>query len=505
MPKKIEKIERRRDLPHNTEAEKAVLGAMLRSKTICDDCISEFTEESFFAENVQNRIVFGAMYRCRSKNEPVDVQTVTQELINMGAYDDAGGTEYLLELVDSVISLENVKEYVNAVKDQELLRKFLGSMNEAIEYYYTHDIESISDFVGSYEKKLSEVAEKRRVADFQRAEDISERVSNEIKDLKATSSDDEVTGVPTGYTRLNQLTHGWQKDQLIILAARTGIGKTALSLNLAYHAAMNDKPTAYFSLEMSSSELWKRLISADANIEHNTLVSGFNLTNAVRQRVQESCRRLAKTKLYIDDTSGLTILDLIAKARKLKNNYEPNLSLIIVDYIGLVHSDPNRKFGSRQEEVQYVSQSLKNLAKELHVPIIAVAQLNRNADMRGGKGGIGDPQISDLRESGSLEQDADIIMLLSTSKSEEVKDSKENVFEQKAAEVNSKQAEIAKKEGGADTVLVKVNIAKNRAGSQGNAFLLFRKAYCEFSNLTKEGEEQLNKLESERINYIAAD
>jgi len=288
---------------------------------------------------------------------------------------------------------------------------------------------------------------------------------------------------------------------MIILAARPGVGKTALSLNLAFNAARHNVPVAYFSLEMPAKMLFKRLISADSNVKFDSLLTGYGVNQNVRLKLQQSCDALSKTKIFIDDTSGIQLGDLVAKCRKLKKE-QPDLGLIVVDYIGLVSTNIKAKNESRQLEVQLISQTLKKLALELEVPVLGVAQLNRNVESRGGT-----PQLSDLRESGSIEQDADIVLMLHENKLGEstTSDSKKSIFEKQDAQVQQKQQEIAQKDGGPDTKIVNLLIVKNRSGRTGTVPLLFRKDYCKFDSPSRESEEQIRALESERVNYFNRD
>lgn len=486
---------RRKELPHNTEAEKAVLGAMLRSKAKLSDAIGALKEEDFYPENENNRMIFSAMKRLFLRNDPVDVQTLTDELINSNEITQCGGPEYLLELADSVITFTNFDKYVRIVQDQALLRNFLLTMKDIEEQYYASDIGDITSFLGNSENKLSEIAEKRKVGDFVDAKTISNQLSDELRTLQEATTDDTVTGTPTGYTRLNQLTHGFQKGQFIIVAARTGVGKTTLSLNLIYNAAIKGVPVAYFSLEMTSNELFKRLLSIESGVDFESIRSGYRLNKQNRLKLQQGCERLGETKIYVDDTSGLQILELAAKVRSLYNK-EPNLGLVVVDYIGLVHTHLKNK-DNRQQEVQLVSQTLKALALELKIPIIAVAQLNRNVENRDG----GEPKLSDLRESGSIEQDADIVLLLHQQKVEKIDADDKNVLKKVNQEVTEKQQEVVKKEAGDNSVMIDLIVAKNRAGKTGKVPLLFCKNICLFSNPSKECEEAYSNLQNERITY----
>lgn len=485
-----------KDLPHNTEAEKAVLGAMLRNKLVLSDVLGALEVNDFFEENENHRAIFNAMLRLNQRNLPVDAQTVTDELINAKELEVSGGPEYLLELADSVITFSNIKSYIDIVKDHSILRSFIVTMNDIEDKYHNNDIANISDFLRESERKLTAITDKRRIAEFKKAKEVTDALAVEFENLKATTSNDTVTGVPTGFPKMNMLTHGFHKDEFIVIAARPGVGKTALSLNLALTAAQYGFPVAYFSLEMPASMLFKRLVSSDSNVPFDDLITGYGLNQNVRLKLQQSCARLATTKIYVDDTSGIKLLDLVAKAKKLAN--KEALGMIIVDYIGLVHAQSGNKNENRQLEIQTISQTLKNLAMELHIPVIGVAQLNRNVESRPG----GEPMLSDLRESGSLEQDADIVMMIHEHKLTDESSGKPSIFEKQDKAVNEAQQQIIKKEGGQDTKLVTVAIVKNRSGRTGNVELLFRKNYCKFDSPSKEADEQIAALEKERINYF---
>lgn len=484
-------------LPHNTEAEKAVLGAMIRSQAMVSEAVAKLDVEDFYEGNENHRAIFGAMYRLYNRGVPVDPQTITNELINAKELEVSGAPEYLIELADAVISFENFSDYVKIVQDQSVLRQFLITIDGIEKAYYTKDISEVSEFIAQSEKKITEVTEKRRIGDFQRADQVAQKLSEELASLKTATSDDTVTGTPTGFPRLNVLTHGFQPGEFIVLAARPGIGKTALSLNLAYNATTKANcPVAYFSLEMPANMLFKRLVSADADVEFDNLITGYNLSPQRRLKLQQSCERMAQKKIYVDDTSGIKLLDLVAKCRKLKAQ-EPDLGLIVVDYIGLVTTSNKSKSESRQLEVQMISQTLKKLALDLKVPVIGVAQLNRNVENRGGE-----PQLSDLRESGSIEQDADIVMMLHEKKFSTGATSK-NQLDKHNEEVQKQQEIVAG--AGDDVKLVDLFIRKNRSGRMGKVPLLFKKNFCRFDSLSQEAEKRYNELESESINYLPSE
>lgn len=493
---------KRKSLPHNTEAEKAVLGAMLRAENKFNEGISALTPDDFYPENQNNIAIFSAMMRLNQRHVPIDIQTIVNELINANELEISGGADYLLELMDSVVTFTNFDHYVSIVQDQALLRRYLVAIENIQKEYYETDIGDVTTFLGNSDKILRGIAEKRKVGNFVDAKTVSERLNLELQTMEAATTDSTVTGTPTGYVKLNRLTHGFHGGEFIVLAARPGVGKTALSLNIAYKAALNGYPVAYFSLEMPSDTLFKRLASAESCVPFESLLTGYGLNaKNARLRLKEACDRLGNIQFYVDDTSGINLLDLSAKVKALYNKV-PNLSLIVVDYIGLVTTNMKTKSDSRQQEVQLVSQTLKRLALELKVPIIGVAQLNRKVDDRPG----GEPQLSDLRESGSIEQDADLVLLLHEPKVDvDSNNGKRNLFEKQDAKVNAVQEQVAKKEGGPDTTLVNVIIAKNRSGKTGRFQLLFRKSFCSFDAPSEESENELAELEKERITYFSRD
>lgn len=489
-----------KELPHNTEAEKAVLGAMLHKEKFVADGCAALDPEDFYEGNQNHRAIFSAMLRLYQAGHKVDSETVVNELINTKELEIAGGVEYLVELADGVVTYDNFNQHCDLVREQSVLRNFLVTIDKVSKDYYSKEITNVNDFLAESEKKISAITEKRKIGDFKAANVIAGKLAEELKTLKSATSDDTVTGTPTGFPRLNSLTHGFQKGELIILAARPGVGKTALALNLAYNAAAKaDVPVAYFSLEMPANMLFKRLVAADASVKFDSLITGFGLGKEERLKVQQSCERLATKQIFVDDTSGIRLLDLVAKCRKLKAQ-KPDLGLIVVDYIGLVTTSAKTKAESRQLEVQQISQTLKKLAMDLDVPVIGVAQLNRNVEQRQG----GEPQLSDLRESGSIEQDADIVMMLHEAKLSQEKDGeKEDMFKKQDREI----AEAKLKVAGAnnkDVKLVTVLIRKNRSGRLGDAPLLFMKDFCRFDSPSRSAEEQIDAIESERVQYMNA-
>ena len=481
-------------LPHNDEAEKAVLGAMLRSNMVLNDAASRLNEDDFFELNLNHRAIFKAMFTLFKEQKAVDAQTVVNQLINNKELDVAGGPEYLLELADSIVTFSNISEYIEIVREQSILRKFLQTLDEIQLSYLKNEVDK--DFLNIAETKIAKVTEKRNIGQFRSAATITEILGKQFEELKPTSDDSSVTGIPTGYMKLNRLTHGFQPGNYIVLAARTGVGKTAFSLNLALNAARKGYPVAYFSLEMSGEDLFKRLVSGNANVEYNTLLTGLNLKPNTKLKLAQSCQELGTLKFFVEDTSGINIIDLVAKVRKLKAQ-EPDLGLVFVDYIGLITTSGKRKSDSRTMEVQEISTTLKKLALELQIAIVAVAQLNRKVEERGGE-----PQLSDLRESGSLEQDADLVFLMYEAKAEKIKQFGRKSDDSGVEQINNALENLATTEGGKNSKFVIVKVAKNRAGQQGNVPLLFRRDFVKFDNPSTSGEEQFAQLEQAHYDYL---
>ena len=482
-------------LPHNTEAEKAVLGAMIRSEGKVSEAVAKLSEDDFFEENENHRAIFAAIFRLYNRSEHVDPQTITNELIVSKQLEVAGGPEYLVELADSDILGSNFDDYVKIVSEQATLRRFIVELDAISKEAFNKDIGSISDFLALSEKKITDITSSRKVGDFVRADEVTKELSVKLAELKTSTSDDMTTGTPTGFPKLNILTHGFQPGEFIVLAARPAVGKTALALNLMYNATTKaNVPVAYFSLEMPASMLFKRLISADADVEFNSLITGFDLTQNKRLKIQQSCERMSTKKIYVDDTAGIKLLDLVAKCKKLKAK-EPNLGLIIVDYIGLVTTNTKTKSESRQLEVQMVSQTLKKLALDLQVPVIGVAQLNRNVEQRNG----GEPQLSDLRESGSIEQDADIVMMLQETKV--TTGEGQNQLDKHNNEVEQAKQKVVNADG-KDIKLVTLYVRKNRSGRTGDVPLLFKRSFCRFDSLSEEATRKVDDLNSERTSYL---
>lgn len=487
---------KRKDLPpvpsYNTEAERAVIGAMLRFKDAYVDVLGSLSSDDIYPLNRANKLVFEAIEKLAENREPIDIKTTTDQLIKNKSIDEVGGPEYLLELSDSSLGLANLEAHIKIVKDHSSLRKFMHALQEVEKEYYDEPIENISDFIGASEQKIKDASKTRRVEEFIGAKELAERVSKSVETVRA-ANEDNVTGITTGYTRLNFLTHGFQKGELTILAARPSVGKTALSLNMAFLASRKaNVPVAFFSLEMNADTIAQRLAAARSTVPLDAIITG-KLTDKQKAHLSSGLKELADTKLYIDATANASLMDIVAKSRKLYAEH-PDLGLIVIDYLGKITN--TQKFESRQVEVQYTVGAIKNLARELQVPVLLVTQLSRKVDDRPNKR----PIMSDLRESGMIEQEADVIMFIYresyyenqgvTNEKKKYRNMDEDEKRSLAQEVNDREKE--KQMNLAEGVVpVEVSIAKNRNGQTGIAPLLFYMKYGRFDNPSREYEEQM--------------
>ena len=453
-------------LPHNIPAEKSVLGAMISSRDALIEASSGLVVEDFF--DLKNQIVFGAILRVQDKREPVDVQTVTNELINSKEFEKIGGIEYLLEITESNIAPSNYKHYIDIVKDQAVLRNYLLQLKETINQYDKEEINDVSTFIGLTAERILRKAESRKISSFETAESVANRVKADLNTIKITD-EDGVTGLTTGYKRLNELTHGWQKSDMIILAARPSVGKTAFALNLCLNATLKTKKSVgIFSLEMPAEMLMMRLVANRSTVELGKIQTG-KISQRDYVAIDKALSEIASTKLYIDDSPNIKLMDILSKARKLKMEH-PDLALIMIDYIGLITTG-NKKVESRQVEVSEISRQLKALARELEIPILVLCQLSRNVEQA--KTGGRKPVISDLRESGSIEQDADVIMLLSRP---DYQNKDTSNIKALTKDIN----EPVINENGETISQVTVTVGKNRNGPIGDVKLIFTKTIGRF-------------------------
>lgn len=488
----------KRALPNDLAVEQAILGLMIIDDATATTLLASLEIDDFCEENPQNRTIFSAIKRIKDKNEPVDFTTVTSELVLMKQLDAVGGFDYLKLITESVVSISNYEFYLNSLKDYAVLRRLMKSINELEDVYYNKGISNINDFINYADKRITDVTRSRRVEGFKKTKEIAGSVTTEI--LSRINGDaSTLTGITTGFSKLDTITGGLKKGELIYMAARPAVGKTALALNICFNAASrSNKPVAIFELEMPSETLFKRLLAARSNVELDKINKGF-LTQKEKLKIKDAADEISRVPLYIDDNSGTNIDDVIAKSRKLKNEVG-EIGLIMVDYIGIL-GDPKfvNRNDSRQNLVSSYSRKLKELALDLKVPILVLSQLTRKVEDRDNK----KPQLSDLRESGSLEQDADQVLLIYRPAYYEEQgislDGTNSNFKKKSNNngdmpISSQEKEKpqTKTADGAD--IVTINLAKNRNGATGIAKLLFFKPVGRFDVPAEETENAISNF-----------
>ncbi|MBQ7104702.1 MAG: replicative DNA helicase [Bacilli bacterium] len=390
-----------KEIPNNIEAEQAVIGSMFLEKNALQKACEVLNPEAFYFNN--NAKIFGTIKDMAEKKVPIDLTTVTTELKNRNILNEVGGVEYLTEILDSVATSANIDQYVKSVEESALLRKLIEVSTNIATTAYNPE-KSVNETIDDAERKILSVVKNRRSSEFRTIKDVLVQTQKNLEILSQSKSD--VTGVATGWYDIDKLTTGLHGGQMIIIAARPAMGKTAFALNLATNVALNnDKPVALFNLEMGAEQLANRMLSSLGQVEGNKIATG-KLLNDDWKRINEAISQLSDAKLYMDDTPGLTIGEIRSKCRRLASSDE-GLGLVVIDYLQLITSSTN--YGTnRQQEVSDISRSLKTMALELNIPVIALAQLSRAVDSRENKR----PIISDLRESGSIEQDADIVAFL---------------------------------------------------------------------------------------------
>ena len=439
--------------PHSIEAEQSVLGSIfLDPETVVN--VLEYLETSdFYRKNHQ--IIFDAILQLNNRNEAIDVVTIANELDTKNQLENAGGMEYLAELAVAVPTSANVEYYAKIVEEKSILRNLIRSATEIVRKGYEEGDE-LAVMLDSAEQNILQVSERRNRSGFIRISDVVSASLQNIESLAQQS--DDVTGVPTGYIALDKMTAGLQKEELIILAARPAVGKTAFALNIAQNVATKaDQVVAIFSLEMGAESLVNRMLCAEGNIDAGHLRTG-QLSEDEWSNLIMAMGTLGQSKIFIDDTPGIRIAEIRAKSRRLLQE-QGKLGLIVIDYLQLIEGN-NRE--SRQQEVSDISRQLKKLAKELKVPVIALSQLSRGVEQRQDKR----PVLSDIRESGSIEQDADIVAFLY----------RDDYYEREGSEEPERDEQ--------ENNVVEVIIEKNRSGARGTVKLLFKKEFNKFSSMS---------------------
>jgi replicative DNA helicase len=433
--------------PQDVPAEQSVLGSMLLSKDAIAECVEGLKGPDFYRP--AHELIYDAILDLYSRGEPADAITVADELTKRGDLQRVGGQAYLHQLIQSVPTAANAGYYADIVRERAVLRRLVEAGTRIVQLGYQQGNGDVEDIVNAAQAEVYAVADKRGGEDYVALGDVLEETLNEIE-VAAGRDPGEMMGVPTGFIELDELTHGLHAGQMIVLAARPAVGKSTMGLDIARAAAIKHKmATAIFSLEMSRSEITMRCLSAEAQIQLQDLRKG-SINDQGWQKLARVIGKISDSPLFIDDSPNMNLMEIRAKCRRLKQQH--NLKLVVIDYLQLMSS--GKKVESRQQEVSEFSRALKLLAKELEVPVIAISQLNRGPEQRTDKR----PQMSDLRESGSIEQDADMVILLHRDKSPE-----------------------SGREGEADVI-----VAKHRNGPTKDIVLAFQGHYSRFANMARD-------------------
>lgn len=442
--------------PNNKEAEQSVLGSILLRPEALIEALEYVTADSFYQH--AHQLIFTAMMELNEADQGIDVVTVKNTLDDKNQLDDIGGVSYLADLASIVPTAANVVYYAKIVADKALLRRLITTATDIVAQSYEDQDNDVNSILDAAERQIMNVGEDQADNGFKKISDV---LNATIEDIDQRAQEDSsVTGLSTGYAELDKVTAGLHPDELVILAARPGVGKTAFALNVAENVAVHTPTTvAIFSLEMGAEQLASRLLCAQGSIDANDLRTG-NLNDEEWKNLVVATGILSRTSIYIDDTPGIKMAEIRAKCRRLAKE-TGNLGLIIVDYLQLIEGTGQE---NRQQEVSVISRQLKRLAKELHVPVIALSQLSRGVEQRQDKR----PLLSDIRESGSIEQDADVVAFLYRDdyyNDESDSDNSEDVVDTNAGEVE-------------------VIISKNRSGPRGTIKLLFVKSYNKFAAIS---------------------
>lgn len=430
--------------PHNNEAEQSVIGAIFLEPLALITAAEVLVPEDFY--RIAHQKIFNTMLVLNDKGQAIDVVTVTEELSTKKELEDVGGISYLTEIANSVPTAANIVHYSNIVEEKALLRRLIRVATTIVEDGYTREDE-VEELLSEAEKNMMEVSNRKNAGDFKHIKDVLVETYDNIELLHTQTGD--VTGISSGFTDLDKITAGFQKNDLIIVAARPSVGKTAFALNVAQNAATAGENVAIFSLEMGADQLVMRMLCAEGNIDAQVMRTG-SLQAEDWRKLTMAMGSLSNTGIYIDDSSGIRVNEIRSKCRRLKQ--EHGLDMVIIDYMQLI-SGSGKPGENRQQEVSDISRQLKGLARELEIPVIALSQLSRGVEQREDKR----PMLSDLRESGSIEQDADIVSFLY----------REDYYDKETENEN----------------MIEIIIAKQRNGPTGTVTLAFAKEYNKFVNI----------------------
>lgn len=434
--------------PHDIEAEQAILGSMLTDRDAVLSSVEALKEDAFYRED--NKAIYAAILSLYAKSEPIDIITVKNELVEAGNFERVGGIEYLASLPDKVPTTANVERYVKIVEEKYMLRNLIQSANDLLALGYD-ETEEVDDILDVAEKKIFDLAQNKNTRGYTSIKDVLVESFAELERLYNQKG--SITGVPTGFIDLDNMTSGLHGSELIILAARPAMGKSAFAINIATNAAVkNNVPVVIFNLEMSKEQIGNRILCSEAMVDSNKIRTG-QIEDSDWGKLATASGILSDAPIYIDDTPGITVMEIRAKCRKLA--MDKKIGMIVIDYLQLIRGS-NKKNGTREQEISEISRSLKILAKELNVPVIALSQLSRSVESREDKR----PMLSDLRESGAIEQDADIVMFLY----------RDDYYNEDSSDKN--KAEVI--------------LAKHRGGSTGTRKLLWMPSYTKFGNLSNQ-------------------
>ena len=432
-----------RSLPQSIEAEQSVLGSMITDKNAVVEAVEKLEENDFYRDG--HKVIFKTISEMFKDDMPVDLVTLLERLKATEKLEKAGGVTYVSELSSSLLTTINLSAYIKIVKEKSILRKLIKASTSIIEDSYNKQGE-VEEVLEGAEKKIFDIAEKRTTSDFEPLNVVLERGFLEIERL--FNNKGEITGVGSGFVDLDAKTSGFQKGDMVLIAARPSMGKTTFALNIAEHAALREgKSVVVFSLEMSKEQLAYKLLCSEANVDMLKLRTGA-LDDKDWENIARATGPLSKAKIYIDDTAGVTVMEMRSKCRRLKLEY--GIDLIVIDYLQLMSGSSNE---SRQQEVSEISRSIKALAKEMECPVIALSQLSRAPEQRADHR----PMLSDLRESGSIEQDADLVMFLY----------RDEYYNKETEDIN----------------IAECIIAKQRNGPVGTVKLAWLGQYSKFGNL----------------------
>ncbi len=436
--------------PQNIEAEQCVLGGLLSDSEAINKVVDVISSEDFYRD--AHKKIYELMIELYEKNEPIDILTVSSLAKDKGIIDQIGGHTYLSSLVDTMPSSANIVQYAKMVREKAILRDLINVANEIIERSHDLDHLDVEDYLDEAEKMIFQVSEKKFRPSFYPIKDV---VKENVKTIwKLYEQKQVVTGIPTGFIELDQLTSGLQPCDLIVVAGRPSMGKTAFCVNIAQYVSMlkdSPIPVGIFSMEMSKEQLVTRMLSSEAEVEHTRLRTG-TFSGSELQRILRAAGRLSEAKIFIDDSPSMGVLELRARARRLCK--EHNVGLLIIDYLQLIKGRGNAE--RREQEISEISRFLKALAKELKIPVIAISQLNRMVEQREDKR----PRLADLRESGAIEQDADLILFIY----------RDEVYHRDTSEKG----------------IAEVIIGKQRNGPTATVKLAFIDKYTTFKNLYRE-------------------